>query len=125
MKLGAVIGLFLCVAVCTAQIIKTVKPGSKDFKAIVAAARAQYQTAAAFPIKTPKGPVRRAGNWAFLHERLHFVDPKKVGDGEGMALLKFTGGKWKVIEWNVGSGGMEDFAEEWTQRYKLPKGLAR
>lgn len=125
MKLWLSIGMALCLSLAWAQKLTNLKPGSKDHVAIMKAAKVKFQTAAAFPLKTPKGPVRRSGNWAYFRERLFFTNPKHIGDGDGMALLKLSKGKWVIVEWNVGSGGMEDLAQEWTKTYKLPKGLAR
>lgn len=124
MRLSIFVALILTAGFCFAQTIRTVKRGSKDYLAIVNAAKAKFQTAAAAPIRTPAGRIIDCEGYAYLRERLRFVDPKRVGDGDGMALLKRVRGKWRVVEWNVGSGGMEDLAAEWTKKYKLPKGLA-
>lgn len=114
--------IFIVLAVgCLAQSVSKLKPGTSTYKAVTLAARKEFQKSAAYPIKTPGGYVKRFGNWAYIHDRLEFVNPKHIGDGEGIALLKFSKGKWKVIEAEVGSGGMEDLTDDWTRKYKLPK----
>ncbi|MBC8066652.1 MAG: hypothetical protein H7Y17_17615 [Chlorobia bacterium] len=124
MKLQSLVAILLITTSAFAQSVAKVKPGTSTFKAIVLAAKKEFQKSAAHPIKTPSDIVRRAGNWAYVADRLAFVNPKHIGDGDGMALLKLKNGKWVVVVSEVGSGGMEEIAEEWTKRYKLPKGLA-
>lgn len=108
-----------------AQAVTKVRKGSADYLAIVRVAKAEFQKSAAFPIKTPAGLVRRCGNYAYVSDVLAFVDPKHVGDGQGMALLKLKGKKWVIVDSTVGSGGMEDLAADWAKQYKLPKALFR
>lgn len=124
MKIQFLLVVVLLGATSFAQSVVKVKPGTTTFKALVLAAKKEFQKSAAHPIKTPSDIVRRAGNWAYVADRLSFVNPKHIGDGDGMALLKLKNGKWVVVASEVGSGGMEEIAEEWTKRYKLPKGLA-
>ncbi len=103
------------------QSLTKVKPGTSHYKAITLSAKKEFQKSAAFPIKTPGGTVKRFGVWAYVHDRLDFVNPKHIGDGEGIALLKLQNGKWKVLEAEVGSGGMEEITKDWIRKYKLPK----
>jgi hypothetical protein len=86
-------------------------------------AKAEFQKSAAWPLKTPDCNIHRAGDWAYLDDILAFVNPKHVGDGEGMALLRLKKGKWVIVEAIVGSGGFPETAQEWRRKYKLPKGL--
>lgn len=121
MRLITVVLLSVLFVSSFAQSVSKVKPGTNVYKSIALAAKKEFQKSAAFPIKTPGGIVKRYGNWAYIHDRLEFVNPKHIGDGEGIALLKFTKGKWSVITAEVGSGNMEELAEEWARKYKLPK----
>jgi hypothetical protein len=117
------LAVIFCISFCFAQTNHKVKPGTPTYRAIVLAAKSEFQKSAAYPIKTPGGKVLRAGDWAYVEDILAFVNPKHIGDGDGTALLKLKKGKWVVIEAVVGSGGMENLGAEWTKKYKLPKGF--
>lgn len=119
------LSIVFCITVCLAQQVVKLNPGSSSYIEIVSIAKIEFQKNAAFPIKTPRGTVRRAGAWAYIRDVLTFVDPRHVGDGEGVALLKLRNGRWRIVEATVGSGGFEDLGKQWTKRYKLPKGLAK
>lgn len=105
-----------------AQIVQ-VKRGSADYKAIVRVVTPFANQHAVSPVTIRGDVVRRSGNWAFVLSRLDFVDGKTIGDGDLMAVLKKKNGKWILKEAAVGSGGMEDLAEDWRKKHHLPKGL--
>lgn len=121
MRRVTLLALIFFVSIAVAQTVSNLKPGTSTYKSVTLAAKKEFQKSSAHPIKTPGGYVKRYGNWAYIHDRLAFVNPKHIGDGEGIALLKLSKGKWKVVEAEVGSGGMEDLTEEWARKYKLPK----
>lgn len=121
MRFSLCVVLLLLSLTAFGQSVSKIKPGTSTYKSVTLTAKKEFQKSAAYPIKTPGGYVKRFGNWAYIHDRLDFENPKHIGDGEGIALLKFSKGKWKVVEAEVGSGNMDELAEEWARKYKLPK----
>jgi hypothetical protein len=80
--------------------------------------------------------LRVAGDWAFArvvplqpngedinYARTKYAEANAEGafDGEGEALLKMTGGKWKLLEWRFGATDTE--VDVWLERHKFPRGL--
>lgn len=114
--------LFLA-SVSFAQRAINVSRQSRDYRKIIAVLTPVVRTQAAGPIRLTGDVVRRAGSWAFVRSGIKFINPKMVGDGEAMALLRLRGSRWTIVEETVGSGGMEDMADEWRHKHHTPAGL--
>lgn len=115
--------LLALVAACTNAQITNISRRSADYKTIIRLVGVAIKDGVAYPVRVEGDIVRRSGNYAFVYSSLPFVNPKHQGDGMGMALLKKSNGRWKVVESVVGSGGMSDLANDWAKKYRLPKKL--
>lgn len=116
--------LLTLASVGMAQRVQAVPRNSADFKAIIRLVTQRVQRYTAFPVRVPGDKVRRAGSWVMLRSSLRAVNPRNEGDGDVIALLRREGGRWRIKELEVGSGGLEELIAGWTRQYRLPRGLA-
>jgi hypothetical protein len=80
--------------------------------------------------------LRVADDWAFArvvplgvdgkeidYSRTKFAEAESDGafDAEGEALLRRTGGKWKLLEWRFGATDTE--VDLWAEKYRFPKSI--
>lgn len=127
---------FFCVSIVSAQSVYTPAKGSAERGAIMSALRIPVEKQLKKKTVFAVNNFRVQGNWAFLDGA-----PQKADGGEmdyrgtkyqeaidaGMfdnnifALLKKTGGKWKVVTFMIGCTDVCYLP--WAKDYKAPKGI--
>lgn len=128
-----IIGLAFSV---TAQSAYTPEKGSPERKAILDALRIPVERDLKQKIVFVADNFKVQGNWAFVggtprnakggspdYSRTKYAEAENEGafDNNFFALLKKTGGKWKVTTYAIGCTDV-CFADWWS-RYKAPKGI--
>ena len=135
----SVIGLsFILILSCPAfaQTAQTPEKGSKERTAIVSALRVPVEKELRQKIQFSIQTIRMQGNWAFINGEpqsanggkpdyaiTKYADVIEEGmfDNNFQALLKKTGGKWKVVEFAIGCTDVCWLG--WDEIHKAPKAI--
>lgn len=121
-----------------AQKATTPAAGSKERKALMDALRVPFEKELGKPVIFVVTWLKVSGNFAMWEgepkrtggkpidwKKTKFAEDYEQGliDQISMALLKKTGGKWKVVEYAIGPTDYP--VEEWQKKHKAPKAIFR
>jgi hypothetical protein len=128
--------LFVTAVGANAQTAYTPERGSPERKAILDALRIPVERELKQPIVFAPDNFKVQGTWAFIsgtpqgagggapdYSKTKYSEAENEGafDNNFFALLRKTGGKWKVTTYAIGCTDV-CFAD-WWQRYKAPKAI--
>jgi hypothetical protein len=134
--LSAILGLLLLGTTGSSQTVEHPAKGSTERAALLDTLRPAVENELKQPIVFVIGQINVQGNWAFVDGRIQtrdgqvpnwkgtkYADAARYGaQSDGIsALLKRTGGKWRVV---VKAIGCTDVCYvDWWRRYKAPKAI--
>jgi hypothetical protein len=134
--LQKVLLVFVLAAAVSAQSVYTPKPGSVERKSILSALRLPVERELKQKIVFAADKFNVKGNWAFLsgtpqtpgggrpdYRGTVYADAVDSGafDNNFFALLKRTGGRWKVTKYAIGCTDV--CFEDWWRRFRAPKAI--
>lgn len=111
--------VLLAPVIPVAQPVSNVRPGTAQYKAIMASARKSFGNPEPFKTGPIIDAVRMAGEWAFVFDRLEGGDAKS-GAVEWACLLVKRHGKWRVRSAKIGLNARKIVMAE---KYSVPKDL--
>jgi hypothetical protein len=135
-RISAICVLFLTAVGVYAQTAYTPEKGSLERKAILDALRVPVERALQQPIVFVPDNFKVQGAWAFIsgtpqapgggapnYAGTKYAEAENEGafDNNFFALLRKTGGKWRVTTYAIGCTDV-CFAD-WWQRYRAPKAI--
>lgn len=134
--LSAILGLLLLATTGSSQTVEHPAKGSTERAALLDTLRPAVENELKQPIVFVIAQINVQGNWAFVDGRVQtregkvpnwkgtkYADAARYGaQSDGIsALLKRTGGKWRVV---VKAIGCTDVCYvDWWRRYKAPKAI--
>ncbi|HRK20664.1 MAG TPA: hypothetical protein PLX06_02585 [Fimbriimonadaceae bacterium] len=136
--LSVAVALFLTTTTAFAQKATTPATGSKERKALMDALRVPFEKQLGKPVIFVVTWLKVSGNFAMWEgepkrtggkpidwKKTKFKEDYEQGliDAISMALLKKTGGKWKVVEYAIGPTDYP--VEYWREKHKAPKAIFR
>ncbi len=128
--------MLILTGLAAAQSVYTPEKGSPERKAILDALRLPVEKELKQRIVFAANNFNVSGNWAFIGgdpQRADGGEPNYRGtryqdaiddgvfDNNFFALLKKTGGKWKVVHYAIGCTDV--CYSDWWSRYKAPKAI--
>lgn len=136
LKPAALIGVMLLAAAAFGQGVYTPERGSAERKAILDALRRPVERELKQKIVFAAENFNVSGGWAFVsgdpqspdggqpdYRGTPYQEAKDADmfDNNFFALLRKTGGKWKVVHYAIGCTDV--CYADWWRRYKAPKGI--